>query len=366
MKLYQDRDWLYQKYIVERLNCPQIAELCKVGKSTIFRQLIRFDIKRRTSSEAHKGQIAWNKDKKFPELSGENSPHWKGGKIKRICKQCGKEFLIYPAWVKKGSGIYCGKDCANKHFSKIFSGEGNPNYGKHWSEDIRHKIGSANRGKKSPFNTRREIKCDFCGKKVIKQKCLIEKSEKHFCDSICFGNWLSKECKNGNIKMGLFKGGEHTQETKDKISLAGKGNKYALGYKHSEETKRKDSIASKKKWQDPEFIKKVLKENKRRPTNPEKVFDELTPEYVRYVGNGKWWRNRHNPDFKVTGQNKVIEIYGDYWHRNDDPKDRIREYEEMGLACLVFWEHEVYEESERILRETLEFIKTEPKQLALV
>lgn len=34
-----------------------------------------------------KGHIPWNKDKKIPQLSGENNPNWKGGKPK--CKTCG-------------------------------------------------------------------------------------------------------------------------------------------------------------------------------------------------------------------------------------------------------------------------------------
>jgi len=38
-----------------------------------------------------KGQTPWNKGKKFPELSGENSPAWKGGKILHQ----GKYWLIY-------------------------------------------------------------------------------------------------------------------------------------------------------------------------------------------------------------------------------------------------------------------------------
>ena len=118
----------------------------------------------------------------------------------------------------------------------------------------------------------------------------------------------------------------------------------------------------KKLWQDPEFINKMMDGWNRRPTNPEKVFDKITSDIVRYVGNGEFWRktkkkHARNPDFKVTGQNKVIEIYGDYWHRNHDPKDIIREYKEIGLDCLVFWEHEVYKEPERILEETSEFIK---------
>lgn len=35
-------------------------------------------------------------------------------KIKRACQYCGKEFEIYPAWVKKGEGKFCSKECSYK------------------------------------------------------------------------------------------------------------------------------------------------------------------------------------------------------------------------------------------------------------
>lgn len=34
---------------------------------------------RKNMSESHKGQIPYNKGKKYPQFSGENHPHWKGG-----------------------------------------------------------------------------------------------------------------------------------------------------------------------------------------------------------------------------------------------------------------------------------------------
>lgn len=37
---------------------------------------------RKKISITHKGNKAWNKDKRFPELAGENHPNWKGGVIK--------------------------------------------------------------------------------------------------------------------------------------------------------------------------------------------------------------------------------------------------------------------------------------------
>jgi G:T-mismatch repair DNA endonuclease (very short patch repair protein) len=37
-----------------------------------------------------------------------------------------------------------------------------------------------------------------------------------------------------------------------------------------------------------------------------------------------------NPDFICDEEKKVIEVYGDYWHRNDNPQDRINKFKKMG------------------------------------
>ncbi len=60
--------------------------------------------------------------------------------------------------------------------------------------------------------------------------------------------------------------------------------------------------------------------------------------------------------FKITGQNKVIEIYGDYWHRNDNPQDLINLYKQIGYDCMIFWEHEIYDYPERITIKVNNFI----------
>ena len=94
-----------------------------------------------------------------------------------------------------------------------------------------------------------------------------------------------------------------------------------IGFKKSEKSKHRSSIASKQMWQDPEYVQKRQRgmENalSTRPTQLEHKFIERF-EYaaldVRYVGNGEFWVNtpsgeRLNPDFKVNGQRKLIEVY---------------------------------------------------------
>jgi len=152
---------------------------------------------------------------------------------------------------------------------------------------------------------------------------------------------------------------EFTADHRRKISKALTGRKF------SEEHKRKISEAAQKRMQDPKERQRMqdmraVAMNKR-PTGPEVVYDEITPPIIRYVGNGQWWRNmpngsKKNPDFKVTGQDKVIEIWGDYWHRNDSPKEEIDHYSEAGLRCLVFWEHEIYQQPDMVLIKTIDFL----------
>ena len=48
------------------------------------------------------------------------------------------------------------------------------------------------------------------------------------------------------------------------------------------------------------------------------------------------------PDFVcITGQTKVIELYGDYWHKGENPKNRIDFFASLGYSALVIWEREL-------------------------
>jgi len=61
-------------------------------------------------------------------FKGENSSHWKGGKTKRICKQCGKEFEIKPSDIKQGGGNFCSNKCHGKRQSENRRGENHPSW----------------------------------------------------------------------------------------------------------------------------------------------------------------------------------------------------------------------------------------------
>lgn len=102
-----------------------------------------------------------------------------------------------------------------------------------------------------------------------------------------------------------------------------------------------------------------------KPTRPERIFDSITPKSVKYVGDGNKWiklknGQNKNPDFVIDGQKKVIEVFGDYWHRkgtrNDDPQELIDSYKQVGLNCLVIWEHEIYKNIDLVKQKADNFI----------
>lgn len=95
-----------------------------------------------------------------------------------------------------------------------------------------------------------------------------------------------------------------------------------------------------------------------------KIFKEL-----KYVGNGKLWielgnNKRKNPDFIVKNQNKIVELFGDYWHGEKklgiNPKlhckQVIKKYKDVGYDCLIIWEKEIKHNFNNVIKKINNFI----------
>lgn len=96
---------------------------------------------------------------------------------------------------------------------------------------------------------------------------------------------------------------------------------------------------------DPAFVSKRLKSCHKRPTKPERRLLGLIEEHgfpFRYCGDGDVILGGKNPDFiNYNGRKQLIEVYGDYWHRNDDPQERIDFFKQYGFDTLIIWEYEL-------------------------
>lgn len=177
--------------------------------------------------------------------------------------------------------------------------------------------------------------------------------------------WEDPKKRQKNIKA------LNTSETKLRKSIASKISWKNTEYrnkvikatkkgKSTPEVKLKMSEISKKHWLDPKYVAKILKANNRRPTGIENKIISLGIKGLRYTGNGIFWRltkkKHRNPDFKVTGQNKIIEIFGNYWHKGEDIKAIIKEYKDINLDCIVFWESEINNDIKKVKSEIIKFI----------
>lgn len=84
-KLYQDKEWLYQKYIVKKLSMQKIAILCKVSYMPIHYWLKKLHITIRSISETNLGRHHSEETKRRiseankGKRTGDKSYNWKGG-----------------------------------------------------------------------------------------------------------------------------------------------------------------------------------------------------------------------------------------------------------------------------------------------
>jgi hypothetical protein len=92
----------------------------------------------------------------------------------------------------------------------------------------------------------------------------------------------------------------------------------------------------------PEVVKRVYEKRLKfkGQSSPEKHFINLIKQNnfpVRYVGNGSFWVVGKNPDFKIIGEKKLIEVT-DWGYRNrgeDYAKERSDHFAKYGFKTLV-------------------------------
>lgn len=113
----------------------------------------------------------------------------------------------------------------------------------------------------------------------------------------------------------------------------------------------KYSIATKKKWENPEYAKKVL--GLRGKSNEEKHLyfwlEEKWPGYWKYVGDAKYRIGRKFPDFINLDNRKIIELWGDYYHKGQNPQNRIDYFRLYGFDCVIIWASEMHKNKSKVL-----------------
>ena len=89
------------------------------------------------------------------------------------------------------------------------------------------------------------------------------------------------------------------------------------------------------------------------------ILQEIYPGRIEFVGykNSKIKIAGLEPDFIFTdGQRKVIEHFGNHWHKPEEEQERIDRYATEDWECLVIWESELYD-VETLKQKLLNFIR---------
>ena len=282
--LLNDRDWLFKKHIEEKLNLSQIGEIVGCDHHTVSAALKRWGIPQQ--------KYAHRKPKKKWFHSEETKRKW----------------------------------------SEQRKGAGNPMFGKHRSEEVKHKISEGNKGNPGL---------------VGEKNPMFDKK----------GYWYKKHhTEETKKKIGEKQTGKKaSEETKKKISNAGSGKK------RSEATKKKLS-ESKKGSKNPRYHKQFTDEEKKEligrfkytfPTKLELVFDGIAKKNnvpSEYTGDGTFWVGNINPDFIIRSKRTVIEIFG-YHHNelrrfakvryNQTYEGRKKIFKKHKWKLIVFWQDDL-------------------------
>ena len=172
------------------------------------------------------------------------------------------------------------------------------------------------------------------------------------------GRHLSEKTKNKISKAlkgrkGTWKGKHFSKETRKKMSEARSGEKNPNYGKHlSVEWRKKLSKSHKGKHHTREQIRKCL--TRRIPTSLEIQFQQIIDKFnlpYKYVGDGKFFIERYNPDFINTNGEKIaIEVYARYYKRKhgsieDWKKNRSKVFRKYGWNIIYFSEIELNEEN---------------------
>ncbi len=99
-------------------------------------------------------------------------------------------------------------------------------------------------------------------------------------------------------------------------------------------------------WKNPDYISKQIKLRDFKQNKLELFFeswlDENFPNTWKYVGDGQFIISTKCPDFvSINGKKQIIELYGNYWHKDDNPQDRIDLFSKYGYKTLIIWEREI-------------------------
>lgn len=193
------------------------------------------------------------------------------------------------------------------------SGESHPMFGKTHTPEVRKRLSESHKGKKQSAE-------------LIAKRVAGRAGYRHSPETL-------KKIGDGN------RGKVMPVEAIAKISKTKKGKRCSPATEFTPERMRA-------LHRDQAYMEKVRRSLNLRPNKPEtiilRLLECLYPGQWKYTGDFSFIIDGKSPDFiNCNGQKKIIELFGDYWHRGENPKDREAIFKPYGYETLVIWEREL-------------------------
>ncbi|MDI6730794.1 MAG: hypothetical protein QMD06_04560, partial [Candidatus Altarchaeum sp.] len=235
-------------------------------------------------------------------------------KIEKKCLNCTQKMYI----TKKSNRKFCNAKCYHEYQSNIF---------------------------KLKFPREKRL-CIICNKVFItrvdsNQKCCSNKCGYTLAHLNTDYKKISKKLKKINKKV--WSNPILRKKQSLTIKMLWKNKKYRKTVSESQ------SMHSKEMWRNRISALKIAKSLSIKPNRPEKKLLLIIRKNnfpFKYTGNYKFWiygeKHSYNPDFIHLYEKKVIELFGEYWHRESKnklkDKSRIQTYNKHGYNVLIIWE----------------------------
>jgi len=279
-----------------------------------------------------------------------------------VCRNCGIEFV--PKSRSKNSGKFCTRKCAaiyhgsdkeivnkRRQSLKVTYANLTEEQKKHRSQCL--SLGHKNMSSESKLHKKQALRENWknlpAKERAFRLRGILEGKGNFLKGQIPWNKGLTKETdirvRQSGISIGKVKKGKPLSEKQIQANRIRK-----VGKKASVESKANYRRAARKRClEDEEYWKNLHKSLNLKPNQQEKklnqILQTLFPNEYEYVGDLSFIVGGKNPDFvNVNGQKKIVELYGDYWHRNDDPEERIQLFRNYGFETLVIWERELKNE----------------------
>ena len=154
-----------------------------------------------------------------------------------------------------------------------------------------------------------------------------------------------------------LKGTKISSEHRAKIKA--NASRYWLGKHQDDEIKSRLSSIAKERWKNDEYVKMQIKSRlvgkNKAEAKLETILGSVSPGQWKFVGNGDVVIAGKCPDFiNINGQKKIIELFGDYWHKGQKESDRAACFSPYGYDTLVIWEREL-KDIEQVKNKIIDF-----------